>query len=258
MLFAPGGGQRRPAERQAGMFEKRVHRCPACNWEFQDRLVDGTDVCCSGCGAEYRALVDEESGRATLLRHEDKAIPEPLYLPRGSIRALVALSLAGACWVLVGLARPLPESLLALLLTVLGYYFGFRRNARAAQSSMLDASRQVADPLHLPGGMIRVVLTAGFCISAVALYAQGRLAVEQVLEFYLILAGLLVGHVYRRLTAGGRGTDLIIAVSHVKGLAVLLTTAVLVVAYLGGWQEQWPSGVTGVLAAVVSFYFGSR
>lgn len=240
------------------MFEKRVYRCPACNWEFQDRLTDGTDVRCSGCGAEYRALVDEDSGRATLLRHDDRAVPEPLYLPRGSIRALVALSLAGASWALVGLARPLPESLLALLLTVLGYYFGFRRNARAAQSGMLDASREVADPLHLPGGTIRVVLAAGFVISAVALYAQGRLAAGRVLEFYLILSGLLVGHVYRRLVAGGRGTQLVIAAGHVKGLAVLLTTAVLVVAWLGGWQEQWPDWVTGVLAAVVSFYFGSR
>ena len=240
------------------MFEKQAYYCPSCNWQFQDRLVDGEDIRCPGCGAEYRVLLDDDTGRATLLMREDKAIAEPLYLPRGSIRALVAMTLAGTCWALVGLGRPLPESLMSLLLTVLGYYFGFRRNATAAQSALADASRRVPEPLHLPGGTIRIVLAVGFVISAIVLHNQGRLGEGAVPAFYLILAGLLVGHVYARVTARGRGSSLVVAISHLKGLAVLGTTGVLVAAYLAGWSDEMPPWVMGVLAAVVSFYFGSR
>jgi DNA-directed RNA polymerase subunit RPC12/RpoP len=240
------------------MFEKQVHYCPECNWQFQEQLADGMELRCPHCSAEFRALVDEATGRASLLRIEEEDVPEPLHLPRGSIRALVAMSLAASCWILVGQARALPESLLSLLLTVLGYYFGFRRNAKAAQSNLADASRKVSDPLHLPGGSIRLILATGFGISAVALGVQGRLGHGPVLAFFLILAGLLVGHVYGRITANDRTSGTVILISHVKALAVLVTTAGLTAAYLAGWAAHWPSWSIGLLSAIVSFYFGSR
>ncbi len=240
------------------MFEKHVHYCPECSWQFQEHLVDGMDLRCPHCASQFRALIDETTGRGTLLRIEEDDIPEPLHLPRGSIRALVAISLATTCWILVGQGRALPESLLSLLLTVLGYYFGFRRNAKAAQSHLADASRKVSDPLHLPGGSIRLILATGFAVSAIALGVQGRLDHGPVLAFFLILAGLLVGHVYGRITAKDRTSGTVILLGHLKALVVLLTTGGLTIAYLAGWAEDWPSWSIGVLAAIISFYFGSR
>lgn len=242
------------------MFEQKVHYCPKCSWQFQEQLADGMELRCPHCSAEFRAMVDEASGAATLVRQDDDArpIPQPLYLPKGSIRAMVSIALAATCWVLVGQGQPLPESLLALLLTVLGYYFGFRRNARAAESSIADASRKVTEPLHLPGGSIRMILATGFIVSAVALVLQGRFQVGPVLGFYLILAGLLVGHIYGRATAADPGASFVVLLGHIKGLVVLVTTATLTTAYLTGWHTDWPGWVMGLLSAVISFYFGSR
>ena len=240
------------------MFEKRMYFCPACGWRFRDHLEDAQDLRCPGCEAEYRVLLDEASGRAIFLRHQDKPIPEPLNLPSGSIRAMVALGLAGTCWFLVAIGRPLPESLLALLLTVLGYYFGFRKYARAAQSSMMDASQKVAAPLHLPGGVIRIVLMLGFVLSAIVLLGRGQFVQGPVLVFYMTLAGLFVGHIVGRIIARDRASGLVLAFNHLKGVIVLLTTLALAVVYLAGWEQQVPPGVVGLLVAVVGFYFGSR
>ncbi|MFP4354742.1 MAG: hypothetical protein ACLFUJ_06415 [Phycisphaerae bacterium] len=189
------------------MFEKKVHYCPQCSWQFQEQLSDGMELRCPHCSAEFRALVDDTSGAATLLRQDDAGgqIPQPLYLPKGSIRAMVSIALAASCWILV-----------------------------------------------IQG------LATGFILSAVALAMQGRFDQEPVLGFYLILAGLLVGHIYGRATAGDRGASLVVLLSHVKGLVVLATAAGLTTAYLTGWHADWPGWAMGILSAIISFYFGSR
>lgn len=51
---------------------------------------------------------------------------EPLNLPKGSIRSFVTLTMALSCWALVVTGRPVPAWLFSLILTVIGYYFGFR------------------------------------------------------------------------------------------------------------------------------------
>ena len=57
----------------------------------------------------------------------ERVPPEPLRLPRGSVRALVTLLVACSClWVFVG-RQPVPGSLLELALATVAYYFALRR-----------------------------------------------------------------------------------------------------------------------------------
>lgn len=54
--------------------------------------------------------------------------PAPLWLPRGSVRALIALAVTATFVYLAVSGAVVPEWLLAVLGTVLGYYFAHREN----------------------------------------------------------------------------------------------------------------------------------
>lgn len=58
---------------------------------------------------------------------------QPLNLPAGSVRAVLALLvvLTGCVLAVVGqiLGRPVPESFIAIMSTVVGYYVGTRQGA---------------------------------------------------------------------------------------------------------------------------------
>jgi len=50
----------------------------------------------------------------------------PLGLPRGSVRAIIALTVIVGCLAYIVLYRDFPQALNALLGVVIGYYFGSR------------------------------------------------------------------------------------------------------------------------------------
>lgn len=55
--------------------------------------------------------------------HEDK----PLWLPKGSVRAIMALAtIATACYMAMFSAQLLPDWLVGLIGTIVGFYFGTR------------------------------------------------------------------------------------------------------------------------------------
>ncbi len=97
------------------------------------------------------------------------AIPpqrQPLGLPAGSIRALLALCIAGSVYYM--LARPellgrfgyeLPAELLIAFMLVVGYYFSQRSGKQD------DAKQTGKAPLGLPVGTIRAALVVGFVVS---------------------------------------------------------------------------------------------
>ena len=125
------------------MFELSTYRCPNCNAEIREALSDGQRFECLNCHRSYRVLLDESSEKAGFVPLDPNVVREPLGLPRGSVRAIATLAAAGCCWILVLINAPVPGYLLSLLLTIIGYYFGFRRKSKHAQSRILDASSQV-------------------------------------------------------------------------------------------------------------------
>ena len=239
------------------MFELKAYRCPNCGAEIREKLTDGQQFDCYNCRRLFRVLLDEASHRAGFVPLDTTAVREPLNLPRGSVRATATLATAGCCWMLVLLNAPVPGYLLSLLLTIIGYYFGFRRKAKSAQSRILDASARVQEPLNLPGGSIRLVLILGFTACALVLWARREIINPAYLEFFLILAGLVAGYFFARLSRGAVGSAPGNLINHAKGFLVLAATGALVVLLLGGMYTDQPRlGLT--LACAISFYFGSR
>lgn len=239
------------------MFEKTSFLCPACRAPVRADLHDGEDVTCHACGNTYCVMIDEDSGRAALVDTETNKAPEPLYLPRGSIRSLVTLLMAAVCWIRIGLDRPVPDWLFSLVLTIVGYYFGFRQTRRKS-SPVHDVSTPPPDePLFLPRGFIRAFLIGGFGVCGLLLLQRGGFEAARYAEFYFIFSGLVLGYVYARIVRSLGSTDVSTLINHLKGAMVLGAAVVVAILVLSGKQVETRYPCMA-LATVVSFYFGSR
>jgi hypothetical protein len=237
------------------VFEKPEYKCPKCELAVGEDLARVEEFTCSGCGGFFTVSVDEKGHVALFEAEESARYPEPLWIPRGSVRAFCSLLLAGCSWYMMFAGEDLPTYLLTLLLAVISYYFGFRVKVKAAGSHIYDPAAEETDPLHLPGGCIRGLLTIGFTVAAAVLAVQGRLEDRRYVEFFVILAGLIIGHFFSRAlqrTSGGFQAN----VGHLKAVAVIACTVVLVALLVGGGAAGHMGPL--LLVAGVSFYFGSR
>ena len=239
------------------MFRDTPLECPQCGISVQEQLQDGQVFECSFCSSRFKVLLDKEEESVAFIEIRDKEIPEPLFLPRGSIRASVTMLLAFACWILIFAGKTVPGYHLNLLLAIIGYYFGFRMKMKAAQSRIYDAAAREKAPLFMPGGVIRLFLVAGFIVTGAVLWHRGQLAGLAYLEFFVILSGLIVGFIFSRAFAGFRNTPFYLTVNHLKGAAVLTAAMCLVVLLLSGLYADYRHLSLG-LSAIVTFYFGSR
>ncbi len=238
------------------MFAIDAYDCPACGMGIAGKLTDGQEIVCSACARRFSVLLGGRTRSVGLVPLDEAELAKPLNLPQGSVRALATFITAGAAWMLILMNRPVPGYLLSLLLTVIAYYFGFRKKAGAAASRIYNAGVKVEQPLFLPAAVIRALLIAGFALCAVALYATGRLWQMQYMEFYAILAGLVAGVIFGRVVRPVNNR-LENWVNHVKGLGVLLASAWLAVALMRSDSGQ--DSYLGLgLACAISFYFGSR
>ena len=118
------------------MFEKTFLKCPNCETTITERARENNEVDCMACGRRFQVMGDEAGTHVALADISAQRIVEPLYLPRGSIRAFVTLILAVSCWVLVcaavlgwglltGIHAKYPHAFLALT-AVVSFYFGSR------------------------------------------------------------------------------------------------------------------------------------
>jgi hypothetical protein len=112
------------------VFAQRTYRCPNCRLAIGEPLDEVDSFTCSACGKSYAVSMDPDTRRIALFEDPSAAMPEPLHMPRGSIRALVTLLMAGSCWAMVLRGREVPDYLFSLLLAAIGYYFGFRAEGR--------------------------------------------------------------------------------------------------------------------------------
>jgi hypothetical protein len=242
---------------EGSMFELKAYRCPNCGAEIREELTDGQQFDCLNCRRAFRVLLDESTEKVGFVPLDTVVVREPLNLPRGSVRAIATLATAGCCWILIFANAAVPGYLLSLLLTVIGYYFGFRKKLKRAQSRILDASSRAQEPLNLPGGSIRMVLILGFAVCAVVLWARRQIADSAYLEFFIVLAGLVAGYFFARIFSGTIGSSMGNLINHAKGVLVLVATVALAALLLGGLYTDQPQlGLT--LACMISFYFGSR
>jgi len=239
------------------MFEQPFYRCPRCGTDIHRTTEDGQDIQCLSCRRRFTLMLNEETGKAGLVEITEEEIPEPLFMPRGSIRALVTILTALSSWILILTGRDVPGYVLSLLLSTIGYYFAFRKQMRAAQSRIWDASPTMREPLSLPSGFIRLVLIFGFGVCAVALYRSDRLLQLEYLEFYSILLGLVAGYMFSKMLSAVEGSSFFVWLNHAKGAAVICASICLCWVLLTGMETDtiyFPLS----LSCFISFYFGSR
>ena len=222
-----------------------------------EQLQDETEFVCHACRKCYKVLLDKQTGKAGFIDTDEKKIPEPLFLPKGSLRSMMTIAMAVSCWMLIFKGKDVPYYLFSLVLTIIGYYFGFRKKIRSAESRIFDASSKKEAPLFLPSGFIRSFLIVGFVACAIFLYNKGDLKQLKYLEFFVILFGLISGYIFARLFSGLKKTNIYLFFNHMKGASVLVAAGWLVYLFLNGSYAD-NVYLALMLSSFISFYFGSR
>ena len=191
---------------------------------------------------------------------------QPLGLPRGSVRALLALFVVFvACWLMV-LGETAPLAVSEALFTVLAYYFAARGLVQLSRTEreQLRAGRgngNAERPLFLPLGTIRVIIIVSFVGVAVHLAVKtgfaGLLSATTLLLVMAFFAGQVVKHALRWLRRNrpqqGAG-----AFEHIKAAVGILVGLAFVALYVSGYHKAAPPRVHKLFLGVIIFYFGSR
>lgn len=195
-------------------------------------------------------------------------------LPRGSIRAILALIIFGITWFLL-IKYPnasVPSYLQNLLFIIMGHYFA----SRTKSTHTLDTVGDVLDelpgggkpkeysPLFLPRGTIRTLLLLGFLTVAVVLGYNQQLWGTKGLSNSAISLILIFGFIFGVIRSNFSKPptrfveDVRASVAIVS--AIILCLIVLNIFKIGTIETNYNISfhVEEILAGIVGFYFGSR
>jgi hypothetical protein len=197
-----------------------------------------------------------------------------LGLPAGSIRAVLAIMVAGLVCILILLPvpappaepTPIPPYLIYLLFMILGHYYAAHGNSIAPGDA--------PSPLYLPRGSIRILLVVGLSLAVNykmfndyeglrrQLVASLDAIKDQPFLSFALLAAFFVGVIFRWLLGGATPSRVF---RDVEAWVALIAVVLLGVDYLirlvinpslssplkmPDWE--W------ILASVIAFYFGAR
>jgi hypothetical protein len=203
---------------------------------------------------------------------------QPLGLPAGSVRALLALMVFGTIWAILLLpeVRPdvqpvaIPLYLYYLMFLILGHYFGMRAH------HALTVPRP-SPPLHLPRGSLRILFIIGFAaVLGWGFYHDPEFAKHLVPaaseQPYLIavvlgafFVGIIVGRIGNRFFVGPGGVspwfqDVLAWVSLLAmlGLGIDFMIHLFINPTLPAARQLDHPFWEGLLASIVAFYFGVR
>lgn len=238
--------------------QQAASRCPSCGLVVHKIFAEKDVYTCGQCDKVFTVMSDVRTGRVAFFAPPVPPMPHPLFLPKGSVRAMAALSLAGTCWLMFLLGQQVPPALLSLLLTVIGFYFGFRTRTDSSRDRIFDAAVYSEQPLFLPAGFIRGLLLAGFGISALVLVARNKLAEPGVMDFFVILLSLILGRLAGRVLNKSMGRTLAIMAGHAKAIVVLAACVCVIFVSAEGVDSTQRRAILTASCAIVSFYFGSR
>jgi len=185
---------------------------------------------------------------------------DPLNLPRGSVRAIMALALLGILWAIMLMGRDIPLPLAYVTLVILGHYFG----VRGAQAPGGEGAPGGKSPLYLPRGSIRALIILGFAGVGALLWHEGRLEItpqSTAFTILLLAAAFLAGFLLRKIAdfvTRGKMTTPRRWYENLKAIVALSATVLFVLACIlgtGGAREQ---NLALLSAPFIVFYFGSR
>ncbi len=178
----------------------------------------------------------------------------PLNMPRGSVRAIITLTLVSVLWTLMLLERPLPLVLCFLVPIALSSYFGARGGTGVPQST--------GNPLLLPRGSVRVLLVVGFGVVAYLRLERGALTLnmsDRTPAMLVLVAALFAGFLVRKVAdalSQGAATPMRRAFENLKSVLILLLTAFLALVWI--LTPARLEELALLSAPLLVFYFGSR
>ncbi|MGA1819883.1 MAG: hypothetical protein ACMUHU_02620 [Thermoplasmatota archaeon] len=240
------------------MTGENSERCPVCGTVISERLTIGARFTCTRCGSEFLVKWNRDERDYRYVNLADRGRGEPLGLPRGSVRALLLLSISLICWVLLIWGREVPNYLLNLVLVMIGYYFAFRVAQPVNGPSREVMDKEAKHPLHLPRGYVRWIVVGGFLAALMVLIATGRIVGHDHIEFYFILSGLVVGYLARKTRSDWLKFETPSFFGHAKALLLLLIAAFLMVIFFADLADTMHPLPVRLSIAVIGFYFGSR
>lgn len=234
--------------------------CPKCGADIRADAKDKDEIVCFCCNRKIR--VKDRAGEKVQL------IQETLWMPKGSVRAIITLLISATCWILVVKGDVVPKYLFNLLIAVISYYFAFRKKDSFPNMSVTKTPDEFADvtasgqtkPLYLPGGLIRFILIAGFAFCGIMVLKEEVYKDPDYLEFFVILAGLVLGYFFARFADMFRkDAGVYNGVTHVKGVIVLIAALFLAVILLSDLGSgEFRTRIPLLCACIVTFYFGSK
>lgn len=223
------------------------HICKKCSARIEK--INDTDYQCVVCGTQHRSIEDQQG----ILKGFILAERQPLGLPKGSVRALVTILLGTMVLYFSALSTP-PEGLLYCFLTIVFYYFGFRKKDKFITVGGTRIQAEIQEPLYLPQGSIRtVILVIGVAVFFLS-GADGVSSHPSLSVFFYCFTGLLTGYWITRTLLSSISPELLVIINDIKALTVIAAAVSLGLFLFAGIQLV----PIGLEYAVISFYFGSR
>ncbi len=193
----------------------------------------------------------------------------PLWMPPGSIRAILALTIVGIVIYQILAGAGVGLLLSETLSIVLTHYFASRRSV-ALPPALLNSPeiQKLAEPennpLWLPRGSVRVIIMVAFIAMIAILLTRGQLfsanALGTVALIFAYLGGVLIRWLRNDANKPPRPPRFPILI-HLQGLLVLMACFFVVLLALGSTGDAnvgLPHWIEQILLAFILYYFGSR
>jgi len=190
-----------------------------------------------------------------------ETLPEPLRLPRGSVRGLLALVLMATFAYLLVRGDLVPTVLVNAVVVALAFYFGSRGSSSGAPSA-----QAVSTPSWRRPQVVRGLLLVGF-VGLAGWFLRSNTSLDalppELLQVLEILGGYVLGAVlswvfHRKVRESPLRQRLAVIFRDVSAAAALGLTGFACYGFVFGMIGAFSGRVEEALSLVITYYFGSR
>jgi hypothetical protein len=188
-------------------------------------------------------------------------LPEPLRLPRGSVRGLLALVLMGTFAYLLTRDSTTPQVLVNAVVVCLAFYFG----TRGPTASSTATPGTIVPPSRRPR-IVRGLLFLGFAGLAAWVLRTGLPAAglpAQLLQVWEVLGGYLIGSTlawlfHHRVHETPLRRRIALLFRDLSALGALALTVFACYTLVTGIVNPLGGEIEQALSLIITYYFGSR